>query len=189
MNCPHLSESGFCKISSRLAGIPVKPWDKVCDTCSSCLAPQQENYVTASCAIHVHRASNPERALELTNELMPMLVVGRPESQLAHLKGPGTTLHNLLLSKGHKITPTCRCSSQMAKMNRLGIAWCETSEARQETVTIMVAEARDRKLILAIVAPEDLLASVAGRWYDEALVIYRRETGAKNEMGLRGNHM
>lgn len=82
-SCPHLVD-GKCVIASELAGCDVVPWENVCNTCTNCSVPQEENYVTASIAVHIWRKSGDDRrADELMRDFMEagLFHLGQPERE------------------------------------------------------------------------------------------------------------
>lgn len=134
MRCPHLVQER-CEIASQLAGRDVVPWENVCETCSTCEAPQQENYVTASIAIHVwDRDGDHATAQAVRDEVQRrgLRGVGRaapePTVEPPPGPGPGTELKSLF---GLLRVPMCphKCRQLMLRMNELGVAGCRTHRA------------------------------------------------------------
>lgn len=69
-----------------------------------------------------------------------------PRSSATPRAAPGTELKRLLKDwLGIEATPTCPCNTMAARMDALGVAWCESDAGMAEILNVMREEHATRK--------------------------------------------
>lgn len=168
MKCSYLV-SGCCELAKELVGIECSVREDACMACSSCLIPQQPNYVVYSVALQAVKGTPRHRILlaEWTQKNCFSLGMDVPIT-LKLSPGIGTELHAILASKGFQITAGCKCLATIHKMNSGGKEWVLANE--EEIVNIMLEEAKNRGLRY----PEVGMRFFARKWIRKATSNYEK---------------
>lgn len=117
---------------------PSEPGERYTATCLLCgrVVKTKTTKAVATCR------TSPKRPRP--QELMQAAGVSMPKPPV--VRGPGTELKKLLKDwLGIEATPTCRCNTMAARMDALGVAWCESDAGMAEILGVMREEHAKRK--------------------------------------------
>ena len=168
MSCKYFTNNN-CELAKELVGVECQVKEDACKACSSCLIPQQLNYVVYSVALQAVKGTERHRILlaEWTQQDYFTLGLETPIT-LKLAPGIGTELHTILASKGYHITAGCKCLAMMYKMNAGGKEWVLANE--EEIVDTMLDEAKKRGLRY----PEVGMRFFAQKWIRKATSNYEK---------------
>jgi hypothetical protein len=125
---------------------PSEPGERYTATCLLCgrVVKTKTTKAVATCR------TSPKRPRP--QELMQMAGVSMSKPPI--VGGPGTELKKLLKEwLGIEATPTCRCNTMAARMDALGVGWCESEAGMAEILGVMREEHGRRRLAGETILP------------------------------------
>jgi hypothetical protein len=181
LTCRYFS-NGNCLLIAQLVGNLVAVKSDACKVCTEhSERPRQVNNVIASLTIGWIRKHNRTDLKPILDRLTSYLTLV-PRKTIDDVgEGPGIDLHWVLKDKGFEIEPGCKCLYQIEKMNKNGARWCV--ENIEETVSVMVKEARRRKFkILRLEPPDKMLRKWSRRYHKQAIERWLRRSGGLDKV-------